>query len=541
MQPRSDVSPTNFNAPLSASPFSAPKGLGRWRLQRTVIAAALLVTVVALVVAAMFWAATRERNNSAFASLENEASLVAHMADRTGAKSLAAILSDLSGVPSPDQPGRIQPEGTQRTLFAIYDSDDRQLAGPRILERRNVSRDGRRQLIRYEPMAKPQGREQAAMPRLALAVTTELRSGGRITALRDTGAAQAFAWRVIGWLVLATLLITALVMTTGALAARATQRRLTALSATIADIMSGDLSRRLTISMRGDEIDRLAADVNVMLERIERLMHGLRDVSDSIAHDLKTPLNRLRARVEAALRKADARPLANSAHALSSGAGGSPAEALVDELRQALTQTIDDADGLIRTFDSLLLVARLEAGAVARRAQPFNVVELLSDVADLYEPLAEERGLSLSLFADLPEKIMVTAHRQLVMQAITNLVENAIKYGTPVCPDRTAATIEIGAHARSHTVEIVVADHGPGIPKDQHARARQRFARLDTSRSTAGSGLGLSLVAAVADLHAGQLELGDNAPGLRAALILPVRPASASAKAAPDNGVPAKG
>ena len=276
--------------------------------------------------------------------------------------------------------------------------------------------------------------------------------------------------------------------------------RVDEIAATSRRIMDGDLSRRLPVKGSGDELDRLSEGLNSMLSRIEQLMTSLREVSDNIAHDLKTPLSRLRNRVEAALSEPDGGPV----------------------YREALERTIEEADGLIKTFNALLSIARLEAGAGGENRETLDVAGLADELAELYEPAAEERGLVLRASTDEP--IFVHADRQLLGQAIANLLDNAIKYGAPSDgAPVSGAKPEIGIAARvaGDVAEIVVTDHGPGVPAPERERVLGRFVRLEASRSEPGSGLGLSLVAAVASLHGGTLKLEDNEPGLRVVLSLP--------------------
>jgi signal transduction histidine kinase len=235
-----------------------------------------------------------------------------------------------------------------------------------------------------------------------------------------------------------------------------------------------------------------------MLERIELLMNSLREVSDNIAHDLKTPLSRLRNRVEAALRD----PRGPEAY------------------REGLERTIEEADELIKTFNALLLIARLEAGAVEESAEGFDLGKLVRDVGELYEPVAEEAGQRLEIGVE--DGIIVRANRQLVGQAVANLADNAIKYASRAGGSAHSKCIEVCVKARDGTAEISVADHGPGIAEKDRERALRRFVRLDESRTRPGTGLGLSLVAAVARLHGGTVRLEDNHPGLRAVLALPL-------------------
>lgn len=278
-------------------------------------------------------------------------------------------------------------------------------------------------------------------------------------------------------------------------------RRVDVASSAARSIMQGNLAQRIPITGRNDEFDRLSQNLNVMLDRIQDLMAGLKNVSDNIAHDLKTPLHRLRTRAERALQSSR-----------------SP-----DKLAEALGSVIEDADTLIQTFDALLSIARLEAGSRSESFGPLNICALTRDVADLYEPAAEERGLSLHL--SCLGDVTIAGEKHLIGQALANLLDNAIKYAAPSAkpePGEAArpADVEIGLEDKGNTVDIVVSDRGPGVPKADRERVLQRFVRLQPSRSIPGSGLGLSLVAAVARLHNGAVSLEDNEPGLRVRLRL---------------------
>jgi signal transduction histidine kinase len=285
----------------------------------------------------------------------------------------------------------------------------------------------------------------------------------------------------------------------GLFVTRRVLRRVDAMTETTRSIMAGDLGERLPVAGTGDELDRLAENLNVMLERIEALMHGLKEVTDNIAHDLKTPLTRLRNRSEEALRTAK-----NEA-----------------EYRAALEGTIEESEGLIRTFNALLMIARAESGQARNDMSEFDAAEIAHDVGELYEPLAEEKGIKLKVEADAPAT--VRGNRELVSQALANLVDNAIKYAEPRAVAINGATPEIVVRALSENDRILltVADSGPGIPEADRARVVERFVRLEQSRSKPGSGLGLSLAAAVARLHGGELTLTDNEPGLKTVIALP--------------------
>ncbi len=285
----------------------------------------------------------------------------------------------------------------------------------------------------------------------------------------------------------------------GLFVTRRVLRRVDAMTETSRTIMGGDLGGRLPIAGTGDEIDRLAENLNVMLERIEALMNGLKEVSDNIAHDLKTPLTRLRNRAEQALRTARTEA----------------------EYRAALEGTIDESDGLISTFNALLMIARAESGQARDDMKEFDAAEIANDIGELYEPLAEEKGIALKV--DAANAAPVTGNRELVSQALANLVDNAIKYTSlrSEPAEGVAPEILVRAQSEADRVLLTVADRGPGIPEADRGRAVERFVRLEQSRSQPGSGLGLSLAAAVARLHGGELILADNAPGLKCMIALP--------------------
>jgi signal transduction histidine kinase len=268
-------------------------------------------------------------------------------------------------------------------------------------------------------------------------------------------------------------------------------RRVEAVSHTASEIIHGDLGKRVPLSGSGDEFDQLAANLNEMLDQIERLMAGMRQVTDNIAHDLRTPLSRLRSRLELTL------------------LGVPDAERYAEALRQ----TIAEADDLLATFSALLTIAEAESGA---RGAPdeLDLAEIVRSAGELYEPSAEEKGLRLTCVAQ--GAVPARGDRHLLSQAAANLLDNAIKYTPP------GGHVEIRATSLDGTAAIEVADSGPGIPPEQREAVQEPFVRLESSRSTPGNGLGLSLVRAVAKRHGGRLEIADNAPGLLARLVLPL-------------------
>ncbi|GLS43144.1 sensor histidine kinase [Methylobacterium brachythecii] len=271
-------------------------------------------------------------------------------------------------------------------------------------------------------------------------------------------------------------------------------KRVDDMTETTRSIMAGNLDGRLRVAGTGDELDRLAQNLNLMLERIGELMRGMKEVSDNIAHDLKTPLTRLRNHADEALR----------------------GERSPEELRGAIGAVIEESDGLIRVFEALLTIARLEAGSARESFSEFDAGQALREVGELYEALAEENGLTLSVEAE--DGLMLVGNRELVGQALANLADNAIKYGAGGIGERSIA---MRAEREVDGVALSVADHGPGIPEGEQARVLDRFVRLDDARSRPGFGLGLSLVNAVVRLHGGALTLRNNAPGLAVKLSLP--------------------
>lgn len=270
-----------------------------------------------------------------------------------------------------------------------------------------------------------------------------------------------------------------------------TLRRIETINRVSTQIRQGDLARRVPRTGTADELDRLAANINAMLDSIQHLTEGLRQVSSDIAHDLRTPLSRLRQVLEAASR-ADTSPI---------------------ELRAAVEQAIAQTDAILETFGALLRIAQIEAGAGRSGFACFDLSALLRSLVETYEPVAEDAGHRLE--ARIEDGINIRGDRELLTQMLANLIENSLRH-TP-SGTRLEATLE----RATGEVRAVLADNGPGIPEAVREKVFHRFFRLEASRSSPGSGLGLSLVAAVASLHAVGIELTDNAPGLRVTLRFP--------------------
>ncbi|MBK0399196.1 HAMP domain-containing histidine kinase [Limibaculum sp. M0105] len=338
-------------------------------------------------------------------------------------------------------------------------------------------------------------RLDAKQPTTISAVSVRLRGGERLLVGRDVAARAAFdatLLRALGWGLAAMALMA---LGTGWLLSRLILRRIDGIAATAQAIVGGALDRRIETTGTGNEFDRLADTLNAMLDRNSALVGDLRMVTDSLAHDLRSPLGRLSRHLEAALDQ------------------DLPAEARKDLIERARSE----ADGVLKMASALLDISRIEAGLAAEQFETLDLGDLANDVADLYSAAAADRGVVLQVFSD--DGFEVSAHPQLLAQALANLLDNAVRYA----PAGTA--VRVALTTGSDSVSLCVADRGPGIPEAERERVRQRFARLDPSRGTDGAGLGLALVDAVARLHGAQLTLEDNAPGLKASLVFPRGPA----------------
>jgi signal transduction histidine kinase len=283
----------------------------------------------------------------------------------------------------------------------------------------------------------------------------------------------------------------------GAMMSRTTVRRIESINQASREIISGDLGRRIPTRNTGDDFDVLADNLNAMLDRIGSLMEDVRRVSDNIAHDLRTPLARLRNRLE-------------ELHLQSSGSGANP---------EGIEQAVAEADRLLNTFNALLRIARIESQHGEESFTAIAMGDLIRDVAELYEPLMEEKSQTLAM--QLTGEVKLSGDRDLLFQAIANLLDNATKY-TPA-----GGGIRIELARLNGKGRLVIADSGPGIPEAAREKVFQRFFRLEQSRTTPGNGLGMSLVAAVVALHRMSIRLEDNSPGLRVVIEFPLSASSA--------------
>ncbi|MCY4227784.1 MAG: HAMP domain-containing sensor histidine kinase [Gammaproteobacteria bacterium] len=294
----------------------------------------------------------------------------------------------------------------------------------------------------------------------------------------------------IAWGIVVMILLSAL---GGTLLGRKATRKIARINQTTTSIMSGNMSERVPLSREADELDQVATNLNLMLDRIETLMEDIRRVSDNIAHDLRTPLSRLRYRLEESLKKSDP---------------GS-------EAAENLEQSIQEADSLLATFNALLRIAKIEARQVEAGFCEIEISTLIEDIVDFYEPLAEEKQQSLE--ASIEPGVKTHGDRNLLFQAFANILENAIKY-TP-----EHGKISISLRLSENRVTVIIADNGPGIPETQKEGIFVRFYRLDQSRNSPGSGLGLSMTKAIINLHKGSVEPENNEPGMRMVVRIPVQ------------------
>jgi signal transduction histidine kinase len=293
--------------------------------------------------------------------------------------------------------------------------------------------------------------------------------------------ARAFSVNVVVTLLLAVL--------GGVLISNRALSRVDAVSRTTQAIIAGDLSRRIPSRGTDDEFDRLASSVNAMLDRIEDLMRSMRQVSNDIAHDLRTPLTRLRQRLERARERATS----------------------LEELREIVEGSITQVDSILETFGALLRIAQIEAGARASAVETIDVSSLLKSVVDDFSPAAEDRSQRIT--ANVAPNLRLSGDRELLTQMVANLLDNAIRHSPG------GAEISVAARAAFSGVEIAVADTGRGIPLTERENVLRPFYRLESSRTTPGNGLGLNLVAAIAKQHHAHLSLSDNGPGLRVTVV----------------------
>ncbi|MGN6057741.1 MAG: sensor histidine kinase [Sphingomicrobium sp.] len=340
-------------------------------------------------------------------------------------------------------------------------------------------------------------------PHRAAVIMRRLRNGEWLVSGRLAGEGLAIRETLESSLLVAVALALLLGLLCGIILAHYVGLRIGNIAAVANRISRHDLSRRVPVSGTGDAFDRLGQQINAMLDRIGGLMEELRMLTDSLAHDLRSPVSRLRSAAHAAAETNDPQ-----------------------EQEELLGSVIRQADALMRILTAVLEISRSEALTGRKQFSWFDLGELTAELCEMYEPVAEEAGAAIE-YAHPARAIPLYGHRQLLAQALSNLIENAVRYGS------SGGEIRLDVKSNGKQMRVEVADRGPGIPAEQRAQALRRFGRLDSSRSKEGAGLGLALAEAIAHLHDGELVLEDNAPGLRTALELPLRPSdSETAKAA---------
>jgi len=298
--------------------------------------------------------------------------------------------------------------------------------------------------------------------------------------------------KIFSIIISAIVIIFTLALLGGILMGRSVLKRIDMIRHTAGEIIEGDLTQRMPFTRRNDEFDRLSLVLNRMLQRLEQSMQSMREVTDNLAHDLRTPLNRLRNRLEITQLK----------------------DPSTVDYQQAQQEAIEDVDALINTFNALLNIAQTESGTKRKKFESVDMSLLLNNMGELYDVVAEEENIKFEY--QVTDNLTLQGNQQLLAQALTNLLDNAVKY-TPC-----NGSIKLHAHADEKNLIITISDTGLGIPEDQYEHVFKRFVRLDNARSTVGNGLGLSLVKAVIDLHDAEIQLSDNHPGLVVEIKLPI-------------------
>jgi signal transduction histidine kinase len=379
-------------------------------------------------------------------------------------------------------------EGMQGVLDAV---EERQHT-PGALDYGLLGPDGQLLAGQLSATSAPRGWSTLRLPagETMRILTMSLSGGRRLIVGEDLQRVSVLDGALLGAFGFAFLGVLVLGVATGLALSREVQRRFSAMSGTAQAIIDGDLGRRIPLSGAGDDLDALGATFNRMLDRISALLDSLRQVSNDVAHDLRTPLTRLRQRLEASLRVGDAA-----------------------EQKRAIEAALSDLDVILDTFTALLRIAQIEAGARRAGFSSVDLSALVTTVVEAFGPSAEEGRRSLE--ADAAQSVAVEGDAELLTQALVNMVENGLRHTPP------GARVQVGAREDEQGAYLVVRDDGPGVPPEELARLFDRFYRLERSRSTPGSGLGLALVAAVARLHDARAELEDAGPGLEARIVFP--------------------
>jgi signal transduction histidine kinase len=425
---------------------------------------------VAIILGFVYWSTIVYKTNQTDVEINAEIQELTEIFDRKGYPGLVTVLAE-----------RVQPKPGDSTLYILADSQFQTLVS-NLPGWPKISTDLKDGWLDF-PLRTVGDKNDQVFKGRARAILLDNRFNLLIgQEMKDLSTLKALVARALVWGLLLTLVLGVI---GGLMMRRTLSSRLGAINMTSRKIMQGDLRRRIATRGTGDEFDELATNLNNMLDQIEHGMEGVRRVSDNIAHDLKTPLARLKNRVEELRFQV---------------AGREKEEAAVDQI-------IHEADGLLATFNALLRIARIEYSEQRKGFKSVDLNSILYDLLELYEPWIEEKGQHLSV--QISDTVEISADRDMLFQAFANLLDNAIKY-TP-----ESGVITIRTYKQKDEWFVDIADNGPGIPKEEHEKVVQRFYRLEKSRTTPGSGLGLALVFAVLKLHKLNLDFSDNNPGLK--------------------------
>lgn len=466
--------------PMDSSDKKLPvKPVDRGRLFRTsafrlaVIYATLFSALSAATLGFIYWSTRDAIDNQVDARLRIETDYLINLYNSAALPELLEAIQRRNQI---DTYGRFYYLANNETASSSEDSTDENMP----IRMRSVRSYTTRNMGDVAEL--PPGSPRAFNP--VRVAETQLKNGLKLTIGHEISDEKALLDHTFALVVGATLLTLFFSLIGGVWIGMRMLRRIDSVNRTATEIMSGDLSQRLSVTARDDEIDEIATKLNQMLNRIEDLMKSMQQVTNNVAHDLRSPLTRLRNRLEVTLlEKRDP-----------------------DSYRQEMEGAIGDADSLIQTFNAMLSIARLEAGIDGAQWAETPIGDLMEELSELYSAVAEESGMGFE--ANIVDNPLYYCNRHLIGQAVTNLLDNAIKY-TPI-----PGNVKIELHGNDDEFEIIVSDSGPGIPAEERERVFERFVRLENERNSAGNGLGLSLVQAVVRIHRAKLKLEDNNPGL---------------------------
>jgi len=458
-----------------------PQRLFRTTAVRIALKYALIYAVLAGAALAIFhWATGRYVDAQLYAGLREEFLLLHDRYEASGLRSLSALMD-----------ARSMSAQSEGRFYLLVDKGGQRLSGNLLgwPPEDPLPLDGQVRVVWVEDDIIPGNAydDDAYWP----VIGTELADGVRLVVARSVEEVEAFQVYSLSALVALLIVIVLLAVTMGLLIGHTILNKIDGIARTAGDIMRGDLAQRMPVSARGDEFDELSERLNQMLQRIEELLRGMREVTDNVAHDMRAPLTRLRNRLEVTLmeRRDEA------------------------AYRKAMGQAVNDADSLVRTFNAILQVAQADAGTTRASMDPVDISALVRELGQLYAPAAEEAGLQLQVRARQP--VTVHGNGDLLAQAVGNLLDNAVKY----TPAGGRILLQVGT--TDWGPEIRVADSGPGVALEDRRRIVGRFVRLEAARHTPGNGLGLSVVDAIARQHGATFTLQDNQPGLLAVIQFP--------------------